>query len=648
MVLIIVVLSYLTIVFGDYVLIRTDKGIIRGRKESSQSFVFEGVPYADPPYRFQPPKLRSAWTGVKNSTTIPPACSQIGDKHSSEDCLYLSIYTPKLGAKSNYPVWVWIHGGDFSKGSISVEGNPKKISQTGIVIVLIQYRLGPFGFGTFESEDTINIGFLDQALALKWIQRNIKRFGGNPERIILGGSGAGGYSAARLTLNGDYSGLIISSSGIAETPWVSTEKKTAIDNMKELGERLSCPTRQDLKSCLSSKSVDEILGSDLSFIPVKDSFASLERSFYKNKFRDEFALLIGDTKYDENLDINSQLKMYLSEDNFHDLEITSALYEQIIYKLFPKYSPTIQSVISYFYTNQSTIKNDYLESIMKVITDAKYKCPVDSFANIMSFKFPVYRYTFLTGTKYGGESSFIFSAKDQSLSNEDTLNTFMTSAWSHFIKYGDPTIDLSQNSLIGWPKYKEPTNYKMILNQDMLKIVSDESKKSCTFWNELIPELLQNSLESCPNALLKEDTKPRSLISYRKGMNENLNNLTDEKEEDTSNLKLPEDKNTTVVSYKLNVLNTPFKMIYKRPGNSPIFISSLNDQDHITNNEVSKSEKHYRYSKLSPTEPLRNYYSIIQNQRPLIYDPFQHQSDPKKKKQPFINNEPYKYYPNRK
>ncbi|CAB4067883.1 unnamed protein product [Lepeophtheirus salmonis] len=406
MVLIIVVLSYLTIVFGDYVLIRTDKGIIRGRKESSQSFVFEGVPYADPPYRFQPPKLRSAWTGVKNSTIIPPACSQIGDKHSSEDCLYLSIYTPKLGAKSNYPVWVWIHGGDFSKGSISVEGNPKKISQTGIVIVLIQYRLGPFGFGTFESEDTINIGFLDQALALKWIQRNIKRFGGNPERIILGGSGAGGYSAARLTLNGDYSGLIISSSGIAETPLVSTEKKTAIDNMKELGERLSCPTRQDLKSCLSSKSVDEILGSDLSFIPVKDSLRASKDHFTKIS-----------------------------------LEMT----------------------------------------------------------------------------------------KDQSLSNEDTLNTFMTSAWSHFIKYGDPTIDLSQNSLIGWPKYKEPTNYKMILNQDMLKIVSDESKKSCTFWNELIPELLQNSLESCPNALLKEDTKPRSLISYRKGMNENLNNLTDEK-----------------------------------------------------------------------------------------------------------------------
>ncbi|QQP57721.1 Uncharacterized protein FKW44_002805, partial [Caligus rogercresseyi] len=205
-----------------------------------------GHPLCAPPRRFEPSEPHAHWTGVKNA-------SSPGIKSSSEDCLFLSVHTPGLGPKARLPVWVWIHGGDFSKGGMAQEGDPRIISRTGIVVVMIQYRLGPFGFTVFnddKDQTKVNLGFMDQTLALDWVKSNIRR-------TFCGATG----------IKRGYAGLIVSSSGISKTPWISTELEAAKAVTRELGVHLSCSLSHNLKSCLSTKSAVDIMNQELSFHP---------------------------------------------------------------------------------------------------------------------------------------------------------------------------------------------------------------------------------------------------------------------------------------------------------------------------------------------------------------------------------------------
>ena len=110
----------------------------------------------------------------------------------SEDCLYLDIYSPNTSL--SLPVMVYIHGGGYAGGTAIV--SPSDIlALHGVVVVIIQYRLGPFGFlTTGDSEAPGNYGMLDQVEALKWVHENIKYFGGNPSKVTIFGQSAGGSS----------------------------------------------------------------------------------------------------------------------------------------------------------------------------------------------------------------------------------------------------------------------------------------------------------------------------------------------------------------------------------------------------------------------------------------------------------------------
>lgn len=124
---------------------------------------------------------------------------------SSEDCLYLNIWKPANStAKSRLPVMVWIHGGGFTGGSGSSPQNyGDELTRQGIVLVNINYRLGRLGFfahpalsAEHPDEPKGNYGYMDQIAALKWVQRNIAAFGGDPENVTIFGFSAGGVSVA--------------------------------------------------------------------------------------------------------------------------------------------------------------------------------------------------------------------------------------------------------------------------------------------------------------------------------------------------------------------------------------------------------------------------------------------------------------------
>ena len=171
---------------------------------------FSNIPYAAPPtgaLRFRPPAPPPAWT-----TPPPPAadqnltiCPQLGGPgqlygRSDEDCLYLHVAVPRVSPArvspahvSGLAVMVWIHGGGFMTGDGTPDSfGPGYWMAHGVIIVTINYRLGPLGYLSLGTEEVAgNMGQLDQVAALRWVQANIAQFGGDPDQVTIFGQSAG-------------------------------------------------------------------------------------------------------------------------------------------------------------------------------------------------------------------------------------------------------------------------------------------------------------------------------------------------------------------------------------------------------------------------------------------------------------------------
>jgi para-nitrobenzyl esterase len=168
---------------------------------------FLGVPYAAPPtenLRFKPPQPSTAYSGgTIDATQFHDACPQAGPgsvQPSSEDCLYLNIYTPLKEKK--LPVMVWIHGGGFVNGAGSIYDGATLAKKGNVIVVTINYRLAAFGFlatSALAAENngaSGNYGIMDQQQALQWVKTNISNFGGNPDNVTIFGGSAGAASVA--------------------------------------------------------------------------------------------------------------------------------------------------------------------------------------------------------------------------------------------------------------------------------------------------------------------------------------------------------------------------------------------------------------------------------------------------------------------
>ncbi|KAM7344399.1 uncharacterized protein ACRADG_011135 [Cochliomyia hominivorax] len=231
-------------------------GCLQGTKmpgySGGQYEAFLGVPFAKPPIgnlRFRDPEPVLPWQGVLSAKEAKPDCKQrnyliphwpiVGD----EDCLYLNIYRPIMNDKEPLPVIFYIYGGGFFSGSSnpSIMG-PDYFMETGeVIVVVITYRLGPFGFlSTGCSEMPGNFGLKDQLLALKWVHDYIDTFGGDPSEIALFGHSAGASAVHFHMLNPKTKGLFkraILSSGNALAPYVGILDKP-LDQLHTLAQAL--------------------------------------------------------------------------------------------------------------------------------------------------------------------------------------------------------------------------------------------------------------------------------------------------------------------------------------------------------------------------------------------------------------------------
>ncbi len=267
--------------------ITISSGIVEGEfdiKTNIQSF--KGIPFAQPPVgdlRWKAPQPVTSWNGVKQTKKFGPRAIQsnvFGDMGfrsdgMSEDCLYLNVWSPAKSADEKLPVLIYFYGGGFAAGDGSESRyDGENMAKKGIVTLTVNYRLGIWGFFshpelTKESPNHAsgNYGLLDQNAALKWVQANISKFGGDPKRVTIAGESAGSIAVSAQMASPLSKGLIAGAIGesggsifptLAPVPLAQAEK-TGL----EFAQKIGAPSLKDLRSMSTLELYQKSLGTSL-------------------------------------------------------------------------------------------------------------------------------------------------------------------------------------------------------------------------------------------------------------------------------------------------------------------------------------------------------------------------------------------------
>ena len=253
--------------------IHTDAGVLSGTADD-KGIRFLGIPFAAPPVgplRWAPPAPVQPWTGVRDAKVLSSKPPQLRDwggiPQLDEDCLYLNIYAPAGGAVDK-PVLVWFHGGAFVAGAAQDVDGSALAQSADVIVVTVGYRLGIFGFLSLPELDreqggpSGNYGIRDQQVALRWVQANIRAFGGDPAKVTIIGESAGGMSVWVHLVSKYSRGLFaqavsMSGPGNIKIPSRDEEQRSGLSSF--LAADLGCADADDVLACLRQRSVADIL-----------------------------------------------------------------------------------------------------------------------------------------------------------------------------------------------------------------------------------------------------------------------------------------------------------------------------------------------------------------------------------------------------
>ncbi|VDM24339.1 unnamed protein product [Toxocara canis] len=270
--------------------------------DNSTVHLYLGIPYAEPPVeenRYKAPITRKKWNGILDATYYKVSClydspnfnDTLTARYMSEDCLHLSVITSELCVRSGgCPVAVYLHGSNFNYASsllIPVEDIARNWATKNITVVTINFRLGSFGFLNLGAKTTAakNAGLLDQLEALRWIQREIGRFGGDAGRVTLLGWGTGAINVDLLAISPATGGLFhqIAMIGGAAGTMSNINKDSNVAATRKLAIEAKCATtvtwdmanKEDIVGCLRAKDASELLAVQR-FIEDKSKFYAFD------------------------------------------------------------------------------------------------------------------------------------------------------------------------------------------------------------------------------------------------------------------------------------------------------------------------------------------------------------------------------------
>ncbi|PYH88886.1 carboxylesterase [Aspergillus ellipticus CBS 707.79] len=499
---------------SDLPVINTTLGDVQGTyspfRGGNTAVVYKGIPFAAPPTgekRWKEPQAAQPWSGVLNATEFGPQCAQTissigifssGKNTTSEDCLYLNIWTPNYNettdlASKNLPVFFWIYGGRFEGGSgdvLTYDGTG--LASKDIIVVTINYRLGPFGFLAHPElsaesghNSSGNYGILDQQAALRWIHENIANFGGNASQITVGGQSAGSASALDSMWSPLNDGLVagvIAESGArgpqdpmtgsaatshrtkaaAEAQGVEFLKELNVSSIADLRTKVSMDTLLDYDS-LSDTTFDDT------------QFANLSAYFMDPPmWRPNIDGYVLPYDYAQSLDLNAHADVPILTGNNKDESgaetdpgLTVATYKELYSECFLNFSSQFFDLYPGETTSQANNNSNALYRDMSRV--GTWQWALDWAAG--GAKSPVYTYYFTrtpaenptSGAYHGSELWYTFNNIPYSDYSDVTWTPYdykvaerMSDYWANFIRSGNPNGD-------GLPHFPPSTETKQTM-----------------------------------------------------------------------------------------------------------------------------------------------------------------------------------------
>jgi len=493
--------------------IPTDKGPVRGVQTPTLN-KYLGIPYAAPPVgglRWKAPQPVQRWQGPRDATSFgshcPQAASPFGTASSTEDCLYLNVFTP--GKKSNaggkrLPVMVWLHGGALVVGE-SDDYDPTKLVGQGAIVVTLNYRLGFLGFfahpalsAASATQSSGNYGLMDQQAALRWVHRNIKKFGGDRDNVTIFGESAGGLSVHAHLASPRSAGLFnhaIAQSG-AYSP---TEPSLADAETSGLGfaHTMGCGEDQT-EACLRSLPVGTLLatqpqlpgaiGPNLDGVVLPQTIKSALESGQFNRVP-----VIEGSNHDEFTIFG---KLFI-QDMFPPLP---AFFYPAAIGIFTSTvglhaNPT--AILGLYPLGSQTIP----QALSKIGTDALFACPARRVSQALSKFTPTFAYEFNDpnapqlfvppalfpyGAYHASELQYLFDNipdlqnAPPLTADQQALAATMVGYWTRFASTGQPNGAAAPN----WPAYSTASDVFLSLKPPTPAVTGGfADDHNCDFWD---------------------------------------------------------------------------------------------------------------------------------------------------------------------
>jgi para-nitrobenzyl esterase len=480
--------------------IATAGGLVRGLATGTTD-EFLGIPYAAPPVgplRWRPPQPAARWPGVRDATTFAPHCPQpasfFGVASTSEDCLYLNVFTPPGGrwGHRRLPVMVWIHGGALITGE-SDDYNPAGLVRRGVIVVTINYRLGALGFlahpalASHPGGPSGNYGLMDQQAALRWVQRNIRAFGGDPRNVTIFGESAGGLSVLSQLASpggrGLFSRAIVESGAynLTQAPLATAESEG-----EAFAAQAGCASQT--AACLRSLPVSTILANEnfSGYTPDIDGRVltqSLKTALASGQFNR--VPVINGSNHDE-------WRLFVGEAELEGSPVTAANYQDMIAATLGV-SATIAAAIATEYPLSSY--SSPAVALGAVGTDAIFACPALTVDQSLSAYVPTQAYEFndenapelflppVAGFSYGAahasELQYLFGLRvgfPAPLSpQQQRLASAMTRLWTTFADRASPGPR--------WPPFDSTSQQVLSLVPPRPQVETGfAAEHHCAFW----------------------------------------------------------------------------------------------------------------------------------------------------------------------
>ena len=461
--------------------IRLKSGTVKGEIAASDTgdsavLVFRGIPYAAPPVgelRWRAPQPVVHWTNVREALEFGAACPQPlygSDQALSEDCLFLNVWTPPGGATKNAPVMVWIHGGGLNGGSSHrafYDGS--EYARQGVVLVSINYRLGPLGFLAHpslsaESDHGVsgNYGFLDQIAALQWVQENIASFGGDPDNVTIFGESAGGTSVAVLLSSPLAEDLF--HNAVIQSPWM-------FGYVTRLAEPVFVNLDKPVANVASAESLGVVWAEEIIDTPVEDVLQTL-RSLPWNKFIDNRPYYKTRATVDGWL-LPARPEHVFSNGRQHDVPLLigtnrdegnyfrrSFKYEarsEFVERMQEFYGASADAVLA---TYPGETAEELADAVSSYVTDAWFHQSTRQLLRGMDkVSSPAYQYLFsrtsrrfpALGSAHAVELRYVFNTLQEEYTEpRDTeIATAMIRYWTQFATAGNPNVE----GMVSWPEF---------------------------------------------------------------------------------------------------------------------------------------------------------------------------------------------------